>query len=378
MLFVVVTVPVPHTQAGVYSPDEPMPFQVGPDGAAKDVTYLPTFKILLDERLNASNPAVPDVQKLEGKDVTTYRGRLRGRIAERLPRVESLSPADLSGLASDLLRVGRDRDALNVLEPRKRDRMPDFRVIATLAHVHATRGEWDEALRWHGLALFDCPFPDDLPGTTPEQRKWLEKVERDYYHRWLRFRQQESTRREPPESQNVDPLFPAAGSEPVRFVNEQGEYEPGKLAAAERAKLPPDAIAIVQQLLLWSPGDTRLLWLLGELFAADGRFEEADRVFDDCTWGRGFTNRRILMEHRRAVADAAAEARRNQPTDVPLLSDDPPARPNPPERGLLEALGLSRGQVFAVVAVFGVVAVVLLALQVRAISRRWRGSGPTG
>ena len=51
---------------------------------------------------------------------------------------------------------------------------------------------------------------------------------------------------------------------PVRFANDGGIYQPGALATAERAKLPPDAIAIVQQLLLWYPTDSRLYWLLGE------------------------------------------------------------------------------------------------------------------
>jgi tetratricopeptide (TPR) repeat protein len=97
--------------------------------------------------------------------------------------------------------------------------------------------------------------------------------------------------------------------EPVRFVNEAGEYEPGALAAAEKAKLPPDAIAIVQQLLLWFPTDARLYWLLGELYAADGELESAQKILDECAWSRQYGNRKHLMEHRGAIADAI-EARR--------------------------------------------------------------------
>src|SRR4029079_19683820 len=66
----------------------------------------------------------------------------------------------------------------------------------------------------------------------------------------------------------------------VKFVNVAGAYEPGNLGPTERQKLPKDAVAIVQHLLLWAPGDTSLYWLLGELYAADGQLEDAKLRFD--------------------------------------------------------------------------------------------------
>jgi hypothetical protein len=277
-------------------------------------------------------------------------------------------------LAADLIRAGRAGEAVNLLRPRTRDRVPDFAALMNLAHGHASRGEWEDAIRAHGQALFDAEPPSQLPGATPEQTRWLLRVERDYYRRWLQLRQREAAAREPTEEQDVYPLFPAADGQPVRFVNDQGVYEPGKLAAAEKAKLPPDAIAIVQQMLLWSPDDTRMLWLLGELYAAKGEVLPADDVFDQCTWGRGFTNRKKLMDHRHVVRVAADKARKEMPADVPLLADVPPDQPPPDGDRFLP----SRDKVIAIGAVFGLVAVVLLALQFRAIGRRLRGCGPAG
>ena len=45
--------------------------------------------------------------------------------------------------------------------------------------------------------------------------------------------------------------------------------------------MPKDAILIVQQLLIWTPDDYRLYWLLGELLNAQGEPESAKVVFED-------------------------------------------------------------------------------------------------
>ncbi len=66
---------------------------------------------------------------------------------------------------------------------------------------------------------------------------------------------------------SVDAIFDD-GKKPakaVRFVNDDGKFEPGRTSAAELRKLPPAALENVEQLLLWLPEDLRLYWLLGEL-----------------------------------------------------------------------------------------------------------------
>src|SRR5205823_3935266 len=100
------------------------------------------------------------------------------------------------------------------------------------------------------------------PAGPPTAGNWFKQAER-YQLTLLRLRMREGFGRRaggrPVPATDVDALFG------VRFIGPSGEYEAGKIADAERSKLPADAVAIVQQLLLWFPDDTRLLWLLGEL-----------------------------------------------------------------------------------------------------------------
>ena len=61
-----------------------------------------------------------------------------------------------------------------------------------------------------------------------------------------------------PLGSDVEPLF-EGGTPPTRvhFVGDSGKYEAGSIARAEKAKLPPDAVEIVEQLLIWLPHDER-------------------------------------------------------------------------------------------------------------------------
>ena len=96
----------------------------------------------------------------------------------------------------------------------------------------------------------------------------------------------------------------------VKFIGPSGEYEAGKIAPEQAAKLPKDAIATVQQLLFWMPDDARLYWLLGELYNAQGDIDSASAVFEECV-GRFDApdlkrHRQILWEARRRTRRAAA------------------------------------------------------------------------
>ena len=89
---------------------------------------------------------------------------------------------------------------------------------------------------------------------------------------------------------------------PVKFVGASGKFEPGNLAPEEKAKLPKDAIEIVQQLLVWLPEDARLYWLLGELYNAQGgakNIRTARVIFDELAGYDGLGVRAPeLAEHR--------------------------------------------------------------------------------
>src|SRR5205085_858010 len=83
-------------------------------------------------------------------------------------------------------------------------------------------------------------------------------------------------RGQPRTAQTLDDLFG------IRYAGDKGEYAPDTLAAAERAKLPADAVALAQQLALWLPADGRLLWQLGDLANAFGDVLTAASILDVC------------------------------------------------------------------------------------------------
>jgi tetratricopeptide (TPR) repeat protein len=279
-------------------------------------------------------------------------------------QARSLPPDEVAALAADLLRVGQFDEAVNRLKPLYDDRgrkgTRTYAVCAALVHAHAARGEWDQALNYLP-DLFDAPVPAEVKGVTPAQRDWQAKLDRDYLPHYLHLRKAEAARRPVPETEEPTPLFPLPAREhptdPVRFVNDAGQYEPGKLAASERAKLPPDAVAVVQQFLLWFPTDTRLYWLLGELYAADGQLDEAWKVLEECAWSKQYGNRKVMMDHRTAVAGAIA------------------ARDQAAEQAREAAMPIS---LRTVLIYFGVVAAVGVLAVIRALARRGGNCNPGG
>jgi hypothetical protein len=102
-----------------------------------------------------------------------------------------------------------------------------------------------------------------------------------YQLKLLRLRSKEAQRPAGDLPQDVDGLFDSAEKGKVRFVGPSGQYEAGKLAADQQAKLPKNAIEIVEQLLIWMPLDDRLYWLLGELFNAEGDVPSALEIFKE-------------------------------------------------------------------------------------------------
>ena len=267
--------------------------------------------------MRPQNPGDPD---------NAERARAAKRVQERQARgVATLSPEDLAGLTADLIRLNRNEEALNILQPLARDpRRGGFLAYAHLARAHAGRGEWREAFEQEQMAVRYTDFPTTFARLTRPQLAWLKRVEKDYYLPFLAHRADEARRGRPPDLRDdVDVLFPTAPpprrpDSPVRFVGEDGRYAAGELAAAERKKLPADALAIVQQLVLWHPQDARLYWLLGELYNADGDVETAANILEVCTFAMGYSNPTVI-DHRRVLKPAAesmARARAEQAARV--------------------------------------------------------------
>ena len=114
-------------------------------------------------------------------------------------------------------------------------------------------------------------------------------------------------------------FFPGKdASQAVRYVDENGGFTPGQLAAAERAKFPDGkierAIAIVQQLLIWMPLDASLFRQLGEVYAARGQPDDilaARMIFNELVDSMNSDNADVKMRRRRLsevdLPDAAPE-----------------------------------------------------------------------
>ncbi len=344
-------------QASLYQPEDPMAVPVRPDGTGEALPFG-EFKRRLAVLNNAADPR-PNAQGEPNPDRARYLARVQARKSKR-----NLPPLETAAQAADMIRLGNTdagffvNDALDLLFPRTRDRSPNYFVLTTMAQIHLLRDEHSEALSRHQSALLDSEMPPEVEGWTKEQRDWIKKLDEDYVLHYLHIRrtERETRGKAAPEDEEPTPLFPLPQrdrpAEPVKFVNDAGQYEPGTLAAAEKAKLPPDAIAIVQQLLLWFPTDTRLYWLLGELYAANGELDSAQKILDECAWSRQYGNRQLLMAHRGAITDAIEQQR--------LAA----------EKAAEDAFPISMRMIWIY---FGAVALIAVLAAIRVLSRRSRG-----
>ena len=319
--------------ASLYSPDDPkIALPVGPDGVPQALE-LNQLLLRLTSYKNALDPR--SIAGAVNSDRKTFLDDIEKTRAIKSPSVEQKV-----ALAGYLLRVGDRDQAITLLNPLTRDRQPNYFVFMTLSHIHAASGEWREAIRYDQEAQEDTEMPQTVKGLTTAQRNWWKKLDDEYLPRYYRLRMQETEERknlsQPAldklnESEDVFPLFPVpspkAPQSPVRFANDAGVYEPGRIAAAERAKLPPDALAIVQQLLLWFPDETRLYWLLAELYAASDKLAEADALFVNIAWSRQYGNRKVFMDHRAAVHSALAKV--VSVGEVPLAATGPTEEQTP-------------------------------------------------
>src|SRR5262249_23497216 len=143
------------------------------------------------------------------------------------------------------LRLGDNDAALDVLREAQRANPKHFATLANLGTAWQMAGDLEQAADCLRQAVVLAPGKDQRA-----EELHLRLVRQ-------RLRQQK-------DAQELDDLFG------VHYVGESRKFEPGKLAAAERKKLPTDAVAKVQLLALWFPGDARLLWQLAELASAHG------------------------------------------------------------------------------------------------------------
>jgi Tfp pilus assembly protein PilF len=207
---------------------------------------------------------------------------LRVKYQQALSRLEkagrSLTADEQCDLGALYIRLGQNEKALQVLRTAQHEHPHHFRIAANLGTAWQLQGDLDQAATSLEQAVRLAPG------------RWQRGEE--FHLKLVRLRQ-----RQPRDSQELDDVFG------VRYQADSSRYEPGKLAAAERKRLPPDAIAIVQQLALWLPADGRLLWQLAELANAQGDLRTSAAIFNGCV--TEFNMRAAtLREHRKLTREA--------------------------------------------------------------------------
>jgi tetratricopeptide (TPR) repeat protein len=233
---------------------------------------------LLDQR-SLRNIAVKPATGIPANPLRARYEQAANRL-EQARRHGKLKADELADLGALYLRLGDVARAVEILRTAQRDFPHHFRIAANLATAWQLQGDLHQAAASLQQAVRLAPGN-------------LQKAE----ELQLRLIQQ---RQRLPGHQELDNLFG------IRYVDETGQYEPGKLAATERKKLPSDAVALLQQVALWLPADGRLLWQLAELANAHGDVRTAAAIMDGCVTEFGMSAAE-LRRHRqllRAAADA--------------------------------------------------------------------------
>ncbi len=228
---------------------------------------------LMDHRLLRNISIKPK----DEADENPLRARYRQDAAKLQARTDKLSADELADLGALYLRLGETDKAIEILRPAQRVHPNHFAIAANLGTAWQRFGD----LRQAAAALEEAVklAPGKL---VPFEEAHLKLVR-------SRLRGQAGA---------LDDLFG------VRFQNDKGAYEAGKLAEAEKKKLPAKSVAIAQQLALWLPADGPLLWQLGELANAHGDFKNGAAMLEGCVVQFGMSDP-VLRKHRQILRDAA-------------------------------------------------------------------------
>jgi hypothetical protein len=221
--------------------------------------------------------------------------RQRYILIEFMARDESLKLDTLEqklNYSTVLIRRGRAFDAARFLEPVYQENRKNFLVLSQFATAHFLSANRDFEVRASvfmkkALELWPKKWSD----VKKDQKKLLEpfgwdEYDFDRYRRCEvllerlmvnRLKEKNLQDEKKPVSETVDPIFLDAKGKPIRFLNEKGEYEPGRIAAPDKEQLPRDSVEAVEQLLIWMPNDERLLWLLAETFNASAMEQQTKK-----------------------------------------------------------------------------------------------------
>jgi hypothetical protein len=238
---------------------------------------------LLDQRL-LRNIAIRPTDKLPAsQERLRYEAALKK--LQQASGERKLTADELADQGALLVRLGDAGRAVEVLRAAQRAYPNHFKIAANLGTAYQLSGELDLA----------AAVLREAVRLAPGKQQEAEKA----HLRLVQLRQKQGR-----DNQDLDDLFG------VRYLGDDGKYEPGQLAAAERKKLPAEAVAIAQQLALWLPADGKLLWQLAELAAAHGDVRTAAAIMDGCVteFGMRSPELRAHRQANRAAADALVKA----------------------------------------------------------------------
>lgn len=213
---------------------------------------------------------------------------LRREYRQRVERLENqrrggqFSPDDSADLGAFYLRLGEPQRALEVLRQAYQHHPRHFAIVANLGTAWQRLGNLEQAAVLLEQAVLLAP---------PRWRRFEE------YH--LRLVRQRLSRGKLVDVA-LDDLFG------VRYAGADGFYDPGRLSAEQRQRLPEDALAIVQQLVLWLPDDAALVWQLAELAVVYGDYNTAGQLFDWLVTVARVSSSEVRT-HRLAVRQRLAE-----------------------------------------------------------------------
>lgn len=333
----------PSAKAGLYGGNDPVPGPSIEGGKIIPMSFAELRLLVNQYNLEAVSP------------LSEYHKELQKKKTElsALARQGKLTTKDALDLSVVLIRLRQYEEAVELLTPLAQRERDNFRILANLACANQLAGRPDRALEY--LQQVRDFWPREMPGWSKEELAWRRTLE-DYQLRLLKARIRENLKKDPSVREKVDDLF-GDESSPLRYQAENGAYEAGKLAATEKTKLPADALAILQQLVIWFPEDTRLYWQLGEMYNAQGDLNAAARIFEECVGTRRFSAA-ALRAHRRTV-QAAKPVEEN-----PLAQSPAPSSPAVP------SWMPEKSQLIVVGGIAGAIIFVLVFLQFKELRRR--------
>ncbi len=276
-----VTAVCPAGRAGLYLPAEPLPWP------------LPTnpreYLLDLQERQNVGST---DPQVKPGPLSTRVKKMVEALQDKK--RSGSLTTEDVLNLGGGFILLGKHNEAIELMDPVARKEPKNFRLAGNLAIAYQGIGEYRRAYEYQQNALET--WPGQHPGWTREQLRWYRRAE-EYLRTLLLRRASEGA--QGARDFHLDPIFPEATA-----LGREGGFKPGQLDPKVAKHLPPDALAVVEQMLLSLPHDRRLLWLFAELVNGQGEMKLAEQFLSQLAREGLATD--ALKKHRQALLEAIA------------------------------------------------------------------------